>query len=99
MGNNITFNIENTFNGLSHLCSLRLHDQFNIPVTKGILTENLTILHLGTFFNQLIEKNALSHKLQELTFGNCYNRAIEIDVISNLDELKSVTFGHPFNKP
>lgn len=76
--------------------AIKLHDDFNKPITLRQLPESLEELVLGNSYNQPFIKGALPDSLKFLTFGDEFNQFI--DVVTLPPNLKKITFGSKFNQ-
>ncbi|EGG20001.1 hypothetical protein DFA_07116 [Cavenderia fasciculata] len=82
---------------LPSLQSLKFSEEYNQPLSVGVLPSLLQSLEFGDDFNQPISVGVLPSSLQSLTFGYDYNQPLSVGVLPL--SLQSLKFGGGYNQP
>ncbi|EGG19230.1 putative calmodulin-binding protein [Cavenderia fasciculata] len=91
-------NHQSTSPDLSSLQSLKLDDDYNQPLSVGVLPSSLQSLVFGYYYNQPLSVGVLPSSLQSLEFGDIdYNQALSVGVLPS--SLQSLVFGANYNQP
>src|ERR1700676_3446285 len=73
------------------------NNNFNQPITAGVLHSNLQYIEFGTNFNQPITTGVLPPNLRRIYFGANFNQPITAGVLP--PNLQCISFGTNFNQP
>ncbi|EGG19845.1 hypothetical protein DFA_06947 [Cavenderia fasciculata] len=79
------------------LQSLEFGDEYNQPLSVGVLPSPLQSLVFGDKYNQPIAVGVLPSSLQSLVFGNRYDQPLSVGVLPS--SLQSLEFGWHYNQP
>ncbi|EGG19837.1 hypothetical protein DFA_06939 [Cavenderia fasciculata] len=79
-----------------HTQTIKFGDDYNQPLSVGVLPTSLQSLVFGDDYNQPLSVGVLPTSLQSLVFGRDYNQAISVGVLPS--SLQSLKFGSGYNQ-
>ena len=74
-----------------------IDSQFNRPLEKGFIRDNVTSLDFGSSFNQPLKPGDIPTSVTHLKFGVCFNQSLKPGDIPN--SVTHLVFGYFFNQP